>query len=538
MPSPYLHLNTRMERWVPAFLGCALLLLALGNGLRATWGAEWPWMYDALRDVGMAQVMLEGRYPADNLYPQETLWINPLTAAVIAVGALVSGAEAPTVSAQLGPFVNLLPAIALALLAAWWRGRWAAVAALAGYLLWNAQEPSYAYATYTPWLFASHLAQGFFCLSLLAYNIARQRGGWGWFAIAGFLHGLTFLTHTGPAVLLGCIFVAMSVTERGNRGRGAAQLAVVLGSAFVVSLPYTWPIIARYQMQMVNLFPAANAQSPMRLDEIGATIWGAISVGNALAVAGLAQLVIREPDKNKRRLAWVWLTVLAGWTVQVYAWQWMNMTAWGIPQVVPAHHFHAAFTLFRALCLGAGVMALCDWVMQRLGKAEAGAHGWAAAVAVLLVALAALPGYVAWQEFRLGPRERAEYRNLWEQRNAMAPWLRDNIQPGAAILCDDQVALVFAAPVARGAVSTMLIFSSPYIKATKRLADRDRLYDALRAKDFEAFTALARAYNVRLILVKDNEDEVVRAAMGAGAPIQAVDWEGPLRAYTVDLPAQ
>jgi hypothetical protein len=496
-----------IERRGDLLLAAALLLVALVNGLRPVQGERWPPFYDAMRDAGTAQVILEGRYPADNIYPEEALWFNPLTGALVAGGAWVTGWDAPMASTRLGPWFNLFPAVAFYLLCRWWLGRWGGPAGLAAYVLWNGLNIAHN-ATYSPWLFASQFAQGFFCLSLVVFMQARAQGQWRCFVVAGALHGLTFMTHTGAAVVMGLIVVSMGMADAVQLGRAsrnrqallrpAAGVLLTLGTAFVTSLPYTLPILWRYQMHMINIFPAINVQSPMQLHEIGSTIRATVTVVNAVAVVGFVRL-LRSGTPDQRRLAVVWALVLALWVAQVYVWQMANMAARGIPQPVPGHHAYSAVTLFRALCLGAGVITLASWLARRMG----GGARVLVPVAVVFLSVVPLPRYVSQDSFRLKAREQSPHAADWEARDAVYQWLRANAAPDDVILADDWTGLLTAAPAARGLVSTMLIFSNPYIDAFKRISDRDQLWGAIRAKDSETFMALAREYGVRFVIARD-----------------------------------
>lgn len=156
------------------------------------------------------------------------------------------------------------------------------------------------------------------------------------------------------------------------------------------------------------------------------------------------------------------------------------------------------------------------------------------AAAAVLFLLPPTLRYVSWDEFRLNARERAAYGGMWEQRGKIAAWLRKHAQPEEATLCDDVLAVLAVGSVGRGAVATMLIFSSPYVDAARRLTDRDLMFEMLRAKDPKGFLALARDYKVRYILATGREDQFVRAA---DFPfVSVILEEAPLTLYQVTLP--
>lgn len=523
-------------------LSGGMLAFALGIALRAVRGSEWPWLYDALRDVGLAQVILDGRYPADNLLHGETLWFNPMTSFLIACVSWLTGLRPPEASVMLGPVVNLFPAVTLGLLAARLCGRWSGAAALAVYLFWNAASPAYAYATYTPWLFANHLAQGFFCASLLCHGKAADTGSKGWLLAAGVLHGLTFLTHTAPAVILGCIYVAMAAVEffaARNTARSAGvravagRLGLLLGAAFVISLPFTAPIFWAYHFEIKNPFPGMNLQSPVLLSELPGRAWDAANLANLFALFGLIRILIGAQGAHARAMVAAWLIVVAAWLALVYAGQWIP-GLW--PGIVPGHHFHTALTLLRALLCGAGLVFLSGWFFARLPVKSEARDTLAGVSAALLVFVSALPGYLRWEEVSQSARERSPFGQVFDQQKQLYTWLRENSAPDEVILCDDLSAMAIAAPAARSVVGTMLIFTSPYVDAAKRLGDREHLFGMLRAKDTEGFLRLAETYRVRYLLVIGDDARLVRATE---APfIQEVVSAPPWTLYRMEVPAQ
>lgn len=527
--------TARLHRWAPAAVGAALLLFALGNALRAMPGSDWPFIFDSCRDLGTAQVILEGRYPQDNIYPEMSLWFNPFTGALIALASRLTGVEPALASAQMGPWINLLPAIAFFLLARWWAGAWAAVGALAAYLFFNAQSQPGPYATYTPWLFAGHLAIGWFCVSLLAFARARETGLLKFYLLAGLFHGLAFTTHTASAVLLGCIVCGVTLVDvlvEGGRVRARlVGLALLLGAAFLISLPYGWVLIAHHQLHILNPFPAYNTENPMQLSALRAHLLSGVHLGNALALIGFLYLLMRPRLRGQRMLLLVWLGLILFWLSQGY----LHQAGYPALTLVPAHHFHAAFTLLRALCFGAAVAGLGAWLWQSpVLRQPAWLRPAVVAVVLALVFAPAVWRYVAWEEFRFNARERAPYAAQWDARAKVAAWFRDNASPDDITLCDDMLAVLAVGSVGRGAVGTMLIFSSPYVDAGRRLTDRDMMFECLRAKDPKGFVSLARQYKVKHILASGSEDELVRAA---NFPFVTLVLEStPLRLYRVSLP--
>jgi len=525
----------RLYSRAPAFLGAGLLLFALCNALRAMPGSDWPFIFDSCRDLGTAQVILEGRYPQDNIYPELSLWFNPFTGALIALASVVSGVEPSLASAQMGPWINLLPAIAFFLLARWWAGPWAGTGALAAYLFFNAQSQPGPYATYTPWLFAGHLAIGWFCAALLAFARARETGAFRYYLLAGVFHGLAFTTHTASAVLLGCIVCGVTLVDmlvaHGHARARLVGLALLLGVAFVISLPYGWVLIVHHKLHILNPFPAYNTENPMQLSALRGHLLSGANLGNLLALVGFGYLLLRPRVHGQRTLLLVWVGLILFWLAQGY----LHQAGYPALSLVPAHHFHAAFTLLRALCFGAAIAGIGVWLWQLPVLRQ---PPWLRpAVVFLALTILFAPAvwrYVQWEEFQFNARERAPYAAQWEARATVAEWLRENAAPEDTTLSDDMLAVLAVGPVGRGAVGTMLIFSSPYVDAGRRLTDRDMMFECLRAKDPKGFATLARQYKVKYILATGMEDELVRAA---NFPFVTLALEStPLRLYRVTLP--
>ena len=131
--------------------------------LRTTAGVQWPYEWDAFRDIGAAQTMLDGRYPEDPILSGKTLWYNPLTAACDAVFSAATGVPLPRGYVLLGPWLQLLAPAGFFVLVWVLFGRWTAVLALAAFLFGKTDIiPAWNCASYSPWLLAPGFAQGFF----------------------------------------------------------------------------------------------------------------------------------------------------------------------------------------------------------------------------------------------------------------------------------------------------------------------------------------------------------------------------------------
>lgn len=172
-------------------------------------------------------------------------------------------------------------------------GRPAAVVALAIYLFFLCTEHCWACATYSPWLFTSTFSQGLFFTSVLALLAASTRPRWLPAAAAGTLAGLTFLSHTASALLLGILGVALL---------GPKQLAAYAGAALLVASPFLAAIVGHYHLRIANAAPLAWDYGPLLWPAILGTIRSNI-VWFAGAAVGLVWL--------HARVVVVWLAAAA-----------------------------------------------------------------------------------------------------------------------------------------------------------------------------------------------------------------------------------
>src|SRR5207244_424867 len=105
----------------------------------------------------------DGDLTGDPMYRGETAWYNPLVASVVATGSWVSGAPVHRVYVRLGAFLNLLAPLGLFVLVSTLSDGWTALASVVGFLfVVNHNAPSWACATYSPWLITANFAQSLF----------------------------------------------------------------------------------------------------------------------------------------------------------------------------------------------------------------------------------------------------------------------------------------------------------------------------------------------------------------------------------------
>ena len=298
-----------------AFCGFAFI-----KAIQTTADVQWPYDLDQFRDIGMAQAVLDHRYGTDHLYLGETVWFNPLVSVVIAGLSRAADVSPVVVITHAGPCLNVFAPLAFYFLVAYLFDRWVALVAAVAFLFAPIGDaPSWVAATYSPWLLTQNCVQTFFYLTLAAYLKALGSNRRPWFVLVGLLLGITFLGHTAPAIILGILMVIGTFKcciQQAKNGRFSAaglrevsNLVVILSVAFVVSVPFTFSILGRYHLAIVNHAPN-NWKYPLLLaSNFSAFVWDNISWFTAFALLGLFLLPTEEPGRRRRMLLLSWLAV-------------------------------------------------------------------------------------------------------------------------------------------------------------------------------------------------------------------------------------
>ena len=231
-----------------------LILVALLTGLHAVSGLRWPSDPDHFRDIAFARTALDGHPLSDASYPGEWIWYNPLLPWLVAIGSAITGAVPAVVHVAGGPYLNLLGPIAFYALGVRMAGRPAALIALTLVLFFMCREDCWACATYSPWLFTSTFTQGLFYASMMAVLAAAGRRTVLAACGAGVLVGLTFLSHTAPALILALVAAATL----------PPRLVVACGAAAaIVAAPFIVAIAGHYHLRVVNTVPLTWHYGPL-----------------------------------------------------------------------------------------------------------------------------------------------------------------------------------------------------------------------------------------------------------------------------------
>ena len=502
---------------VVAALALALCAIGFAQNRSVVRDVVWPGFDVQYRELASAQTLLDEGYGPDSSYSREHAWYNPMTAWIIAAASRATGMPAPTVVNRLGPYVNLTAPVALFVMTAVLFDGVVAVAALAAFIfLVGTEFPFYYSAAYSPWFAPESFGQAPLYLLLAAVCRAFRPGSsLGWSVTCGVLLGVTFLTHTAPALLGGAVIVlagAFEMRRLGGPRQSLPRIAVALAVALAVSLPFAFEILWRYHLKIVNELPSASPSNLLDLNELP-SLARTIALSVAVAAVALGLRAARQLNQGMRvtlAFAAVVVLLLAAHVVRLL----LGKVGIHVPPVVPALHFF--FYLMTLVAVGVGV-AIADAsaaVVRRLRRGSAVADGGfagglvACAVTVVLVAVA-YPRYLQRNDFTDTKTEATELSERFPAD--VVAWIRANTDPEDVFLCTDDASLYVVPPAGRKVVATNRYFSNPYVDWKGRDAARARMFELLKRQDVPGFRTAAAQYGVRFVLLtRDRSREWLR----------------------------
>ncbi len=511
-----LPLLIRFGHIAPLGLAILFIAVALFHGLRATHGLNWPPDNDAYRDIALGQLILDGQYPADYLFDGEWLWYNPLTGALVAAGAWLADISPPQADVRMGPWINLAVPIAFFVLAWYLTNIWVAVAALLAFVFFLPLErPTYVSASYSPWLIAPHLSQGLFYIALLTWIVHLRIQSVRSATAAGALLGLTFLGHTAPAVLLGCIMVVTTALairrERTHAAVGARLLLLTLAIAFIISLPLSMSILFRYHLNVLNPNPALWVWDGVALKNLPSLLLGLLTLKSVVMTSGLVALLRGGTPRHVKETVVAWLAISLIFLAYSFVVQWAALHGVSLPQFNPGYHFLLYVIAAGHLLFGLGLLTIVECAlvcagrrMPMLARQHAVARGVCATALVTILLAANYRDFRVWHGIT---RDRSVAQLREKRLDNFAPyhWISDNVKAGEVFLCNDRPGLNFVVPAGGRAVVNSPYFSNPYVAYEPRVQARETLWKALRAADRETFRKAALASRVTYILAEGEQ---------------------------------
>ena len=487
----------------------ALLLVATFVYLRRTTaGLGFPYDVDLYRDIGQAESVRDGDVFGDAAYRDELAWYNPLLSWLLAAASQLTGVSVATIATQGGVLLNLLGPVALVIVVRRWFGRMAAGFALVAYIfLLCGKYPSWAVATYSPWLFQANFGQGLFFIALLALPAAIDSDRASRAAVFGALMGVVALAHTAPALLLLVVLVAAAGWTGWRRRRpiaavGRGVLISVLTAA-VVAAPFLVPIAWKYHFQLRNELPSSWIWDELQVSRLRNFVGDFVlrwPIGLGAVGVICWWLRFRPQQRNLPVViltAWT-TTAFLGLAAGIYASTSLPLAS-RIPTVVPSYHF--LLYLSAALCVwfGIGAAALARLVAE-LADVRPHAPVVAATGCVVMMAIA-LPTWRARDDLRATRDHALAVRALVDDF-AVSRWISTATSQDDVVLydIDPSLALVVNPLDRRPTVVVDPFFSNPYVAWQPRQDDSTAMLTALRDCDHFAFDAIAGRVGVTYVV--------------------------------------
>jgi hypothetical protein len=323
-----------------------------------------------------------------------------------------------------------------------------------------------------------------------------------WPIAAGVVLGLTFLSHSAPALLLALTTVMLALWhgwERAEERLPALRVLLVIGVvSFLISLVFLYPIFAHYKFEMLNTAPVKF----VGLDR-GELIKETLSLKVLVAGPTFFVLIWRAdwlgivPDQRKLILS----LILSTGALFVYGVGADLLRFHGVvdlPRPIASFHFHLYLTAWFSLLFGIGLFALARYFAgARLIRPEV-----IFLAVVVVLTLFSLPGYAQRYDIK-HYKEKAELFASDHSSVSLYRWLLLNTDSDAVVLTDDRLGLYAVAAAGRKVVSMEALFTSPYIDHARRDEDRDVLMYSLANGDVDRFRQLADRYGVSHLVLRE-----------------------------------
>jgi len=503
----------------------AMIFFSFYQGQQAANKVDWIFDKDMVRNISMAQSMLDGHPLSDSIFYGETLWYNPMLPAFTAAVSKITGSPLITVNMRIGAYLNLLVPVGFYLLLLFvFNIRTAAVATVGMLFIFNNTIPTYMSGTYSAVSYALHLAPGFFFLSLLFYIKGRKSGKVLWHILCGFMLGFAFLTHATPALIMGAVisvdFLILLLKRPLKKiikpdGRQIIfNFLIVVFASMLISSPLLYSIMFKYHLKVINHAPARVIESILRSYNFNLFI-GLITPGMAILLimlAGLIFIVIKRKEIAPRLILISTLIVL-GLISFSYLAQ-IAPKALQLPQIVPGLHYIQYFGFLEAIFFGVGAGLLIDFLTTavsalikriKLSSKPDGRHQPFLQTAIILISVFLL--FFLYKAEYLDRGDFNKFKMMSMMRNkellAMNEWLVSNIEPEAVMLNDEGLpaGIMMAArkmitnPAGDAA-------SNSFVDYMARWKNRNDMIAAMENKDYSTLLKLFKIYNIKYVFEK------------------------------------
>jgi hypothetical protein len=524
--------------------GAVCLWLAFVPARQAVSGVTMPYDTDHFREIAYAQSIADGRLFDDPFYRGKTIWYNPLFAATIALVSRITALDVPLAMVQAGPVLSTAAQVLFFAAAVCLLGPWPAVMALVALLFVPPYDFSWATPSVTPWLFPSTFASLFFYIGLLACWIAIRRNTPIWWITVGAVLGIVFLGHTAPAVIMGLLAVASVIvadpTQKLLSRQRIAAIAMVMGTALVVSAPFVYSIVFLYKLRIVDTEVLNWVAPHLAVTRAGNFLYEAwVSPLGVLRIIGAITLVRRASSDRGAFLVVGWTAAAAAFFG--YGWLQQLVHFRGVPAFIPQHEFYFHLRAAGYMLAGAGAWVVLTTVAARMLPSKARPRYQepiAGALALLTVYLSVRATYETFQ----GKPDFQEYRR--EALAATAQFaetrllqrLRTETPPDAVVLATAEDSLYRVAPAGRAVVAIPASQSNPYLTQGGRDHDQKAMLKAVLTGDAATLHTLADMYGVTHIVLGPDDTAALDSVGARTDGIKELSRRGGYSLYELIAP--
>lgn len=507
------------------FIAASILLLTIAfyQCYKTTHDLNWAADPDFDRDISFARGTLQGHYGKDPNYKGEYLWYNPMLFSIEAAIAKTTSLPLNVVAVRTGTYLNILAPVAFFFMAFYLFGSEIGLAALLSFLfLASGNIQGWGSATYTPWLYPVCFAQFLFYINVMLCYKAFESDRNTWFVFLGISIGITFLSHSAPALLSILIIISLQSQKIFSlfKERKYALIrryffqGIITFVLFVIAaMPLLYYVFGRYHLHLINRATFEYTEGIFIWRNYKEMIKANLSVSFFVAVVGFVWFYRNFQQQLIRRiiLSWLYFTII----MYIYSTLVSNIDGKyhiHLPGTVPSFHYFFYLKALQSIFFGFGFLFLINPVISFLknkltGKKESGRRdnfgGIFFVVVVLICAFAYFPFYKNREDFVLLRQQAIEKENQ-TGKIEVYNYIIKNIPEDKVILCDIDPSIFPVMATARKMVAIRFTFSNPYLDFDERDKDRNNMILFLKTGEPADAKKLFGKYDTDYVLLEDS----------------------------------